>query len=207
MAKKALSTKGKYDRLAKRYDLMDFFPESLFFSRFRRSLFSMIKGEKILEVGVGTGKNIPYYPENVRVTAVDFSEEMMKRARDRARKLDSPVDLRIMDVESLEFDPNTFDAVIATFVFCSVPDPLKGLIEVKRVLKPEGRLYALEHVRPRGRTAGRLFDRLAPYVEDHTGVYINRNTIENIRKAGFEIEFEKNLIFDVFKMVVAKPVG
>lgn len=206
MAKSKLSTKEKYDRLAKHYDLMEFFPESVFFGKFRKSLFSMIKGGKLLEVGVGTGKNIKYYPENLEVTAIDFSEEMMKGARGRAEKLKSKVDLRIMDVESLDFDSNSFDAVVATFVFCSVPDPIKGLTEVKRVLKPEGRFYALEHVRPKGKTAGRLFDRLAPYVEDRTGVNINRNTVENIRRAGFEIEIERDLIFDVFKMIVAKPV-
>lgn len=206
MAKKTLSTKEKYDRLAKRYDLMEILPESLFFGRFRKALFSMIKGGKVLEVGVGTGKNIPYYPGNVQVTAVDFSEEMLKRARARAEKLEAPVDLRVMDVESLGFDSDSFDVIVATFVFCSVPDPLKGSAEVKRVLKPEGRFYALEHVRPKGKIAGRIFDRLAPFVEERTGVHINRNTVENIRKAGFEIELERNLIFDVFKMIVATPV-
>lgn len=208
MERRAVSTKEKYNRLAKRYDLMEFLPESLLFARFRKALFSRIeraRGGKLLEVGVGTGKNIPYYPKNAEVIAVDFSEEMMKRARRRAEKLRASVDLRVMDVEALGFEDRSFDAVAATFVFCSVRDPVQGLLEVKRVLKPEGTFYALEHVRPKGKTAGRLFDRLAPAVEERTGVNINRETVANIRQAGFEVELEKNLVFSVFKMIVARP--
>jgi ubiquinone/menaquinone biosynthesis C-methylase UbiE len=184
---------------------MEFFPESFFFGRFRRNLFAMIKGDTLLEVGVGTGKNLPYYPSHMRVTAVDFSEEMMKKAEERGRKLQTKVDFQIMDIESLGFENDRFDAVAATFVFCSVPDPLKGLADVKRVLKSQGRFYALEHVRPKGKLLGTLFDRIAPAVADRTGVHINRNTVDNIRNAGFTIELEKDLLLDVFKMIVAKP--
>jgi len=205
MTKRTLSTKEKYDRLARRYDVMEFFPESLLFGRFRRNLFAMVKGDTLLEIGVGTGKNLPYYPPHMRITAIDFSEEMMKKAEQRGKKLQTKVDFQIMDIESLGFENDRFDAVAATFVFCSVPDPLKGLAEVKRVLKSEGKFYALEHVRPKGKLLGSLFDRIAPAVADRTGVHINRNTVDNIRNAGFTIELEKDLLLDVFKMIVAKP--
>ncbi len=201
--RKKLSTKDKYNRNARHYDLMELFPESLFFNRFRRELFSKIDGESILEAGVGTGKNIPFYPAGKKITAVDFSEEMLKCARKRAEKLQANVDLRLMDIESLQFENARFDAVIATFVFCSVPDPVKGLQEIRRVLKPDGKFYALEHVRPKGRFLGWAFDRIAPLVAAQTGVCINRNTVDNIRKAGFRIELEKDLILDIFKMIVA----
>jgi phosphatidylethanolamine/phosphatidyl-N-methylethanolamine N-methyltransferase len=79
LAKRKLSTKEKYDRIARRYDLMELFPEVLYFGQFRKLLFAKIKGEKLLEVGVGTGKNIPYYPPGIKVTAIDFSEEMFTR--------------------------------------------------------------------------------------------------------------------------------
>jgi phosphatidylethanolamine/phosphatidyl-N-methylethanolamine N-methyltransferase len=206
MPRRNLTTREKYDRMAREYDLMELLPEALFFGRFRKALFAMIRGRTLLEVGVGTGKNIEYYPRDMQVTAVDFSAEMLKHARRRAEKLRVPVTLEVMDIESLQFKAASFDAVVSTFVFCSVPDPLKGLAEVKRVLQPQGTFYALEHVRPRGRTLGKLFDRAAPYVERCSGVHIDRHTVDNIGHAGFAIELEKNLILDVLKMIVAKPV-
>lgn len=202
--KKILSTREKYDRMAKKYDLMELFPEFFLFRSFRKSLFSRIKGKTILEVGVGTGRNIQFYPQDAKITAIDFSDEMIKQARKRAEKLHSTVELSVMDVQSLKFKSHSFDAVIATFVFCSVPDPVKGLSEVKRVLKPHGKFYALEHVRPKG-SLGTIFDRLAPLIEAKSGVHINRNTIENIKKAGFKIDLEKNLLLSIFKMIIAKP--
>ena len=206
MSRKNRSTKEKYDRMARGYDLMELLPETLFFGRFRKTLFAMIRGRTLLEVGVGTGKNLPYYPRGMQITAVDFSSEMLQRARRRAEKLHAVVTLRQMDIEALEFETGSFDAIVSTFVFCSVPDPTKGLAEVKRVLKPQGAFYALEHVRPKGQTLGRLFDRAAPYIENRTGVHIDRNTVDNIRRAGFAIELERNLILDIFKMIVAKPI-
>jgi len=191
--------------MARRYDLMELFPETLFFGRFRKALFGMIRGRTLLEVGVGTGKNIAYYPRDMEATAVDFSVEMLRRARRRAERLRVPVTLREMDIESLQFETGRFDAVVSTFVFCSVPDPMKGLVEVKRVLKPDGTFYTLEHVRPKGQTLGKLFDRAAPPIVDRTRVHIDRNTVDNIRNAGFDIELERNLILDIFKMIVAKP--
>jgi ubiquinone/menaquinone biosynthesis C-methylase UbiE len=205
MNKKSQSTKEKYNRNAHRYDLMELFPETFFLGRFRKKLFAHVRGKKILEVGVGTGKNIPYYPKEIAVTAIDFSEEMMKRAHKKANELHSTVDLQMMDIESMQFESNSFDAVIATFVFCSVPDPIRGLKEVRRVLTPAGHFYATEHVRPYSLFFGKLFDTLAPFVERRTGVNINRNTINNIRIAGFDIERETNLLFDIFKFIIAQP--
>lgn len=199
------STREKYDRSARYYDIMELLPESFFFTRFRRLLFSRIEGETILEVGVGTGKNIPFYPKDKKVVAIDFSEEMLKRARKRAEEIKSPVDLRLMNIQSLQFENQSFDAVISTCVFCSVPDPVKGLMEVRRVLKSGGRFYAVEHVRPTGRTLGNLFDRIAPLVESKSGVCINRDTVDNIRRAGFTVEEERDLFLDIFKLIIARP--
>ncbi len=107
-----------------------------------------ITGHQALEVGVGTGKNLPYYPREVEITAIDFSPGMLKRARKKASTDDLRVALIEMDVQQLDFPDNYFDTVFATFVFCSVPDPVAGLKELKRVCKPEGKLLLLEHMRP-----------------------------------------------------------
>jgi ubiquinone/menaquinone biosynthesis C-methylase UbiE len=88
-----------------------------------------------------------YYPRDARISAIDLSERMLERARRRAAELGLDADLRTMDVQHLDFPDGTFDAVVATCVFCSVPDPVAGLRELKRVVKPDGAIWLREHVR------------------------------------------------------------
>ena len=129
-------TKSRYNRIAPVYDLMEAIVERFAFRRWREKLWSQVDGNRILEVGVGTGKNIPHYPRGIQVTAVDLSDKMLERARRRAQELDSEVDLRPMDAQKLAFPDAAFDAAVATFVFCSVPDPVLGLRELGRVVRP-----------------------------------------------------------------------
>lgn len=154
---------------------------------------------KVLEVGVGTGKNIQYYPENVEVTAIDFSEKMLEFAREKASKYGKKVDLRLMDAQSLEFPDETFDTVVTTCVFCSVPNPIKGLQEIKRVCKKDGQIIMLEHVRSKKLLMGTFMDLLNPIVVRMVGANINRNTVENLKKAGINVEIEKDLMMDIVK--------
>jgi len=106
-------------------------------------------------------------------------------------------------VQHLSFTSETFDTVFASWVFCSVADPAKSLAEVRRVLKKHGRLLLLEHVRSRGRVLGYLMDRLNPLVAKFGVDNINRDTVENLRKAGFKIQQERNLAYDVVKAIIA----
>ncbi len=199
------SIKEKYNYIARWYDLFEFIMELLFFRRWRRQLFKWIKEKKFLEIGIGTGKNLKYYPPRTQATAIDFSKGMLSYAKKRAVRAGSTVSLKTMDVQDLHFNAHLFPNVIGTFVFCSVPDPVRGLKEVRRVLTPSGRVILLEHVRPRNPLLGKLFDLLNPMVVRWTGVNINRDTAENIRRAGFHIELERNLLGNVFKLFVARP--
>ncbi len=198
-------TRKRYDRLAHLYDFLEGPMERLRFAGWRTKLRDRITGERALEVGVGTGKNFPYYPRNVKVTAIDLSPRMLERARKRTSGLGLKVDLTEMDVQHLAFPDRSFDTVFATFVFCSVPDPVLGLQELRRVCKTRGRLLLLEHMRPGNRTLGFFFDMFNPMVVRMMGANINRRTMENIRMAGWRIQVEEHLSSDMVRWIEAEP--
>jgi len=179
--------------------------ESFRFSSWRALIFDNIVGNQILEVGVGTGKNLPYYPQGMRVTAIDLSPRMLERAQRRAKVLNVRVELLEMDVQYMKFPDHSFDTVFATFVFCSVPDPVLGLQELRRVCKSGGKLLLLEHMRPENIILGLLFDLLNPLVARMMGANINRRTMDNIRKAGWRIRVEKRLSSDAVRFIRAEP--
>jgi ubiquinone/menaquinone biosynthesis C-methylase UbiE len=154
------------------------------FSRWREKLLSGVKG-KTLEVGVGTGKNLKYYPADVDLTGIDFSENMIERARRKSGNKPN-IRLMVMNAERMDFEANTFDTVVTSCVYCSVPDPVQGMKEMKRVCKPGGRLLMLEHVRSNHKVAGKLMDWMNPIPLHLYGANINRETYENLLKAGFE---------------------
>ncbi len=160
--KKTTKAKAKWDRNSKTYDLMSRFMETRRGKRWFAKLWSSVKGQTLLEVGVGTGKSFPFYPRGPQITAIDFSHGMISKARAKARQLRVPVDLEEMDVQKLEFPDNSFDTVVASCVFCSVPDPVLGFQELRRVLKPDGRLVVLEHMRHNNRVIGKCMDILSP---------------------------------------------
>ncbi len=186
-AQQSATVRAHYDHVAAEYDALETQFERGPYSRWRRRLWSQVRGPQVLEVGVGTGKNIPYYPEASTVTAIDFSPGMLARAGRRAAALHASVELRAMDAEHLTFPDHTFDTVIATFVFGSVPDPVCALREVGRVVKPGGQVLLLEYVRPAG-VLGTLVDVLNPLVFRVYGATINRHTAENVRQAGLIID-------------------
>jgi phosphatidylethanolamine/phosphatidyl-N-methylethanolamine N-methyltransferase len=197
------STRRRYDRLSRWYDGMTALSERSA-SRWRRQLWASVAGPNILEVGVGTGQNMRFYPAGARIVAVDLSPGMLRRAELRARGLRISAELRTGDAQALEFPDASFDDVVATFVFCSVPDPVLGLAECRRVLRPGGRLHLLEHVRAEGRLSGWLMDRLNVAVREVMGGNINRRTVANVHSAGLSIERDDRLALGgIVRMIVA----
>ncbi len=174
-----------YDRTARWYDLYDAPMELLGTRRRRRRLLRRARG-RVLEVGVGTGRNVEHYPAGVEIVGIDVSPAMLERARRRAADR-TGVTLMHADVQDLPFDDGAFDTAVATCVFCSVADPVQGLREVARVVRPEGRILLLEHVRPRNPLLGRLAELLSPLTRRLFGFNVDRRTEDNIATAGLEI--------------------
>ncbi|MDF2891049.1 MAG: methyltransferase type 11 [Clostridia bacterium] len=201
MDKKTEMIKRRYNRASFFYDFMEAPMEAMSLKSWRIEVMKDLKG-KVLEVGVGTGKNIEYYPDGLDITAIDFSEKMLEKAKMKADAVKKQVDLKLMDAQQMDFSDNTFDTVFTTCVFCSVPDPIKGLMEIRRVCKSGGRIIMIEHVRSEKQVLGLIMDVLNPLVVNFYGANINRRTLENISKAGYDKVEVTNLYKDIVKKIV-----
>lgn len=191
----------RYDRASSFYDLFEYPMEMMTLKKWRTEVMNELYGD-VLEVGVGTGKNIEYYPDNINATAIDFSRKMLSKATEKAEKLNKKVNLIYMDAQNMQFPDNNFDCVFTTCVFCSVPDPVKGLKEIKRVCKDGGKIVMIEHEKSENKAIGLLMDIFNPITLNLYGANINRKTVENIKKAGFTKIEVTNLKSDILKKIV-----
>jgi len=195
----------RYDRISKVYDIFEQPMEMMSLKKWRAQLTEELSG-RVLEVGVGTGKNIAYYPNGSNITAIDFSEMMLVKAREKVEKLHKEVELIQMDAQDMCFPDNTFDCVFTTCVFCSVPDPVKGLKEIRRVCKPDGKIIMIEHVRSENKVIGLLMDIFNPVTLNLYGANINRRTVNNVKTAGFTKVDVIDLAGDIVKKIVINNI-
>ena len=206
-------TRARYARIAAVYDAMEALAEARY-RPWREHLWELVSqllppGGRLLEVGVGTGKNVSFWPPASEVTAIDLTPGMLERARRRAERLGLAAQLDLGDVQALPHPDDTFDVAAATFVFCSVPDPVLGFRELRRVVRPGGAVVLMEHVRSDNPAIGRVMDLLNPLVVRVMGANINRQTVTNIGKAGLLLERVEDLgAGGIFKLVLARvPEG
>jgi len=204
--KESQFTQKRYNTISAIYDLMEWPVEQLWYKKWRQKLWTEIDGPRVLEIGVGTGKNIPYYSDNVKLTGIDLSPGMLKRAKKLLPKYrQESVTLREMNAQQMDFPDETFDEVVATFVFCSVPDPVVGLKEALRVTKPGGKLHLLEHMQAEQPFWANVMERLDAPIHYLSGVHIARKTVANVEKAGWEIDRTKDLtVSGIFKRIDAR---
>jgi ubiquinone/menaquinone biosynthesis C-methylase UbiE len=197
-----------YDRVAPFYEWLDGYLERFRYSKIRPLVWSKAQGN-ILDLGAGTGLNIPYYPPSFPVTAVDLSAGMLKRARRRAQDLGRPVTFFQMDAGKLGFQEWSFDTVAATFLFCVLPNEKQPevLREVWRVLKPGGRLVLLEYVYSKKFLPRLRMKILSPWVYFLYRAGFDRKTDLFLRDGGWKIEEDVFVFQDVLRMIVARKPG
>ncbi len=198
-----------FDALASGYDLFMWPLERALFARLRqralRELCPSASARLVLEVGVGTGANLSFYPAHTCVVAVDASAEMLAMARRRQTR--AVVQLAQADVHRLTFPDGIFDEVVGSFLFCNVADPSTVLQEVRRVLRSGGRLVLLEHVRGAHPWVARLTDLLdLPWHAWNRSCHLNRETEAAVVSAGFTITRSERYALGIVQLIEAVPV-
>lgn len=197
---------ARYRLIARFYDLLDLPFELFRYRRLRPAVFEGLSG-RLLDAGAGTGRNISFYPEGAEVTGIDISPAMLERAKRRQERLGRKVDLALMDVCATAFDDDSFDAAVATFLFCVLDeaDQTPALVELARITRPGGELRLMEYTLsadPFARFVMRLW---APWVRLAFGAGFERRTEEHVvRVTGLEL-IERRFVFrDIIKLLVIR---
>jgi ubiquinone/menaquinone biosynthesis C-methylase UbiE len=191
-----------YDRSAAGYDRWMRVYDRFVLGHGRRRICALARGQT-LDLAIGTGRNLAFYPPDVVLTGIDLSPGMLAVAEKRARELGRAVELRLGDAVSLDFPDGHFDTVVATLLLSSVPNERRAATEARRVLGPGGQLLVLDHVRSPVapvRWAERLLD---PLMTRLTGDHLLRDPLDYLEAAGFRIRFRDRSRMGVVEEVVA----
>ena len=195
---------AKWNRAAKCLDSNER-SEEIRYGVFKRHLFSKARGKTLL-VAAGTGADFKFFPADVELTAIDFSPVMLEYAEKKVGECPAPITLLEADVTDLDLPDAHYDTVVTSCTFCSVPDPINGLKELRRVLKDDGAMLMFEHVRPSNFYLGLVMDVMNP-VAKMMGPDINRRTADNVRAAGFQLTREYNIYLDMVKLFEAEKAS
>lgn len=172
---------------AERYDKSIGFFERRVFGRSHRPWACQKAAGKTLEVAIGTALNLPHYPEDVEITGLDLSPEMLEIARERSAELRKAVDLHEGDAHNLSFDDESFDSVVCTYSLCNIPDPQRAVNEMKRVLKRGGKLILVDHIRAANKSVFWL-QKVIEFVSARLeGEHMTRRPADQVVNAGFDV--------------------
>jgi ubiquinone/menaquinone biosynthesis C-methylase UbiE len=205
MATQAEITRAKWDKLAPRFDTMASIGAEKRWKPFKTKLFSHMQG-KILFLALGTGLDIPAWPKGQDITAIDISPGMLAEAQERIAAYEGTLTAQVMDVHEMPFEEGSFDQVYTSCTFCSVPDPVAGLKALYRVLKPGGELLMFEHTGSKLYPFRGMMDFMT-ILSEKVGPSMNRDTVNNVRAAGFAITEVDNIFLDVVKTIRAVKAG
>lgn len=193
------------ERMAPRYDKDIRFWEKVQFGGGREWVGTRMRG-RVLEVAVGTGRNFDFYPPDVTATGIELSPAMLAIAKKHAADLGLDVDLRQGDAQALPFENDSFDTVASTLSLCTIPDPAAAIAEMKRVLRPGGRLLLLDHIGSTWRPILVVQRFLERYTIRNAGEHMTRRQLPLVQAAGFEIvETERLKAGTVERIVARKP--
>ena len=196
----------KYDKFAPWYDLLEEVQELLGLRKLRHRLVQRASG-KVLEVAVGTGKNLRYYPKSCEIAGGDLSEAMMKIARKRATHMGLSLPFLAIDAESLPFHDKSFDTIVSSLSLCTFSDPIAALREMARVCRKDGHILLLEHGRSDHKWLGRWQDQRVDRHAKPLGCYWNREPLELVHQAGLKLLRGSRIFFGVFHVLEATPNG
>jgi ubiquinone/menaquinone biosynthesis C-methylase UbiE len=192
-----------YERIASRYDEYVAYAERLLLGDGRQWMCRQARGD-VLEIGVGTGRNFPFYPADVRLTGIDLTPAMLDIARQRAAALGREVALRQGDAQALDLPDGAFDTVVATLAFSSIPDMRRAVAEVRRVLRPGGRFLVLDFVRSPSRPVRAIQRLVAPLLARRYGFHVLRDPLGDVAAERFVIDRTERSRFGVVLRLVAR---
>ena len=200
------SKQKTYNRIARFYDIFDLPFEHVRYKPLRRVLFDGLSGT-LLDAGVGTGRNFPFYPDGSKVTGIDLSPAMLDRARRRKDKLGTAVDLREMNVMEMDFADDSFDGIISTFLFCvlDAEHQQPALEELRRVCHPGGTIRILEYAISENPLQRFIMKLWAPWVRFAYGAEFDRHTEQYLEAAGLDLVEKKFLYKDIIKLLTVRP--
>lgn len=202
-----LVTKAKWDRAAASFDLMSGYGPEKRWAPWKRDFFAQMREDaRILFLAVGTGLDIQFFPPGRRILGVDISSKMLEKAKARAEAYSGELELRELDIHTLEPSDGPFDQIFTSCTFCSVPDPVRGLERLRGTMAPGGELHMFEHTGSRCFPFNLMMNLMTP-LSRLVGPEMNRDTVDNVRRAGFELRAVNHVYLDVVKTIHARAPG